>query len=510
MTDSKIPDDKFYCPECDTIMNKSSKSAHLKTQKHKRNAGEIKENIVYKNDENVRQTLRKRFKLTDTRRRLLVGDDAVKNLAKLKKRFQRKPTEENKLAYEQAKVDIQHAKTSKVKDLNKEIFALEPKEIKSKQTTNRVRKEVINKLIHEKKTLTGERFTREAICVVDRVTEFRKGCLKVKSQSYEAHFRGLYKKLFEKDWDCKDFEFLKDYGNVIAFIREVPNIHTKDGYLKSIVYGYFPHLPQEYKEYYPIYKEEYDTVNIERNKQLDEGIINPSKVKNILPWLTIKQGVKKNIDKLRPIEKMAVLLYTSIPPRRNEAYQSMRISTNKNISGKNTNHNWLITTKEMFPIGVYFGKYKTKETLGSQYFEFSKDYKVLSSKIPMFGKNSIKNFQNQLKNILNEFNYENGDYLFKDVNSWSGFIKNAMRKILDNPDLNIGSTMLRHSWSSYVYGLKPRLNIKELNIVSGMAGHSRKLMEIYSQGELLKKEEERKQPTSSRKKKKKKKKKKKN
>lgn len=511
----EIPLGKYMCPECKTVLNKSSRSAHLRTKKHQRNAGLIPNEPEYKNDVEQRTKLRQNFKKFSDTARTLVGDELFRELQRYKKRLQRHDSEESRQAYEQAKENYKNAKKLSKRNINKTIHQI--KEPGIKQNIREIQRDVIQAIVDEYKdshedvtpTLTKPIIVKQASVIAERLTRENKSCDELDQQvkdllpkrantinkTYKAWFSQMYKRLFEKKWDCKEFEFLKDYGNVISFLREVSNINTRSNYLQSIVNGYLPLLGAEYQDYIPIYREEYDTVTQEKNRQQKLGKINPDKLKNVVEWDTIRKAINRNYDQLTDMEKRAVLLYTGLPSRRNEDYRSMRITTSKTITGKKQGSNWLIVNMNNYPLGVYFGKFKTKSNYGPQMYDFSKSYRTLSNKLPQFRDENMKEFRQKLQESIQDL--ESGDLLFhsktnknKKLSNYVTFVQESFSKILGTKQ-KIGSTMLRHAWSKHVLDNKPRLNITELEVVAEMAGHSPSKLQSYGQEQEQETREER-------------------
>ena len=503
-----IPVGKYRCIECNTILNKSSRSAHLKTIKHQRNAGLLQnEQPEYKNNESKRKTLRDNFKKFSDTARTLVGDELYRELQKYKKRLQRHDSEEARIAYQQALENYRIAKLQSKRVISKQIHQIKQPSVQ--RNIQQIQREVIQSIVDEDATptLTKPVIVQKAKEIAGRLSTENKSCDELDQQvkdllpnrantinkTYKTWFSQMYKRLFETKWNCKDFAFLKDYGNVIAFLREVSNINTRSNYLQSIVNGYLPLLGAEYQDYIPIYREEYDTVTQEKNRQQKLGKINPDKLQNVVEWNMIRDAINRNYDQLSNMEKRAVLLYTGLPPRRNEDYRSMRITTNKTITGKKRDSNWLIVNMNNYPLGIFFGKYKTKGKYGPQMFDFSKSYRTLSNKLPQFRDENMKEFRQRLQESISDL--ESGDLLFhtksnknRMLSNYVTFVQESFSKILGTKQ-KIGSTMLRHAWSKHVLDNKPRLNITELEVVAEMAGHSPSKLQSYGQEQVQKREE---------------------
>lgn len=133
---------------------------------------------------------------------------------------------------------------------------------------------------------------------------------------------------------------------------------------------------------------------------------------------------------------------------------------------KNSDQNYLVTNNKKFPIGIHFGKFKTKSTYKPQTFSFD-DFLNFT-----MNKNQLTLFKEQLRNAIEPINY--GSLIITNKNSktpiqnYTGFVQNAFKKAVGK---ELDSNILRHSWSDYLVN-KIRPNQNEMTRYSEFASHA--------------------------------------
>lgn len=154
-------------------------------------------------------------------------------------------------------------------------------------------------------------------------------------------------------------------------------------------------------------------------------------------------------------------LYTKIPPRRVQDYRIMKIGKDTDP----TNFNYLDLEKS----NLIFNLYKTSDKYG-QYI----------SNIP-------KDLEKILKEYIQEYNLEEGDFLFHsstknkhyETHSFSKVVSNAFQTIGKKIDVNA----IRHAYATHV--LSEKMSQNELEKIGKAMGTSRmELIETYNKLDL--------------------------
>ena len=192
--------------------------------------------------------------------------------------------------------------------------------------------------------------------------------------------KNIYKQFTKKkDFDCKDFSWVRDTDKLIKFFEDNPNWTTDKSEnsnrtaLASVLRG----LDGYQKEYKIISDLSSDIANNKIAKQIGENKLSKKQLKNYLPWDQLVEKTQAAIKrKQTPLKDKALMaLYTLRPPRRND-YSEMKVIrtksnkvTAKTIANLDKKFNYMILDKSDKPKELRFSRYKTEKKYGTQIFD---------------------------------------------------------------------------------------------------------------------------------------------
>jgi hypothetical protein len=269
----------------------------------------------------------------------------------------------------------------------------------------------------------------------------------------------VYRKIFKKEFDFKNFDWLLDTVNVIKQIDiAYPLDSTRREKISAIssIIGKIQGFEEAYKHYYKKHMGLKD--NLE--EKVGENKLSESEKKNILPW----DQILKLRSKINTTAELLLFdLYTKFPPRRNQAIQLLTIVNNITLSKvkqmKNT-HNYILT-KNGIGTQIILNVYKTADKYGQYIMDIPKELGHL------------------VKKYIREYGLSGNDPLFPTEKggyyvSWKRvtelFKKYAKR--------NIGTKLLRNSFISF-QSMSKNLSINERKKLATQLGHSEALFLQY-------------------------------
>ena len=262
----------------------------------------------------------------------------------------------------------------------------------------------------------------------------------------------------------------KEPFNNLSFLRNIEKIDdildkyqdsTKKTILASIVsiLNFYKDKPIYKKIYKHYYKKMMNKAEEIKNKD-DQNEKNIKQSENWLNWddiLNIKKEHEEKIieiikqKKLKPKEYdillnyILLLLYCSIPPRRNKDFMEMYI-----IKKYNPEHHKNINVFDVSNNKLIFNEYKTKKKYGTQIIDISNNEDLINAIHIYFKYNPLNKTKKDITKITNKevipllVNYDGS--LFNKINS----ITRRLNRIFNK---KIGSSMLRHIYLSSKYDI---------------------------------------------------------
>lgn len=295
--------------------------------------------------------------------------------------------------------------------------------------------------------------------------------------------KNLYKKMFEKEFDCKDFSFLKDFETVDRFITENwPNQNTQKSYHGSIaaVLRTFEGYENEQKQY----SDKAALLNSLYVDKKSENLGTEKELKAAIRWdnvMLLKSKAKKGSAWAEVIFE----LFTAIPPRRAQDYARLKVfkitkdtpfPPNKSIDKSfMKGDNFIVLNKRGKPVKMIIDAFKQKarNRLGMYKYTFKKKDKELVEVI----KNYIDNDKFKVRHGHYIFDADNEELSEEELTAldsvFSKEVKDAFIEIrgLDKNTKNaFGINDLRKSFSSWHFN--PSLSTKEKHHLAKQMGTS--------------------------------------
>lgn len=274
--------------------------------------------------------------------------------------------------------------------------------------------------------------------------------------------------------DCKDFKnlnFLKNTEKIYKYIDiDSYKIQTKRNYYNSInciLSLYAPKFKKLQNIYYNKFVEYNELIRSNNNKLSDDKQEKYIDYTDILKlYENLKNKIIKmdynNTDKLNKYEYNTLLeylifsLYILQEPRRNKDYLEMYIVKDK-MKVLNNDTNYLLLENGIF----IFNTYKTSKIYNQQIIDINKE---LFEVIKLYFKfHPLNNTDNNIIPLIVSYK---GLHLNNN---------NSINEILSKINNNLNSTMIRHSYITYIFKDN---NLKSKNISYAM-GHSQQMQNNY-------------------------------
>ena len=278
----------------------------------------------------------------------------------------------------------------------------------------------------------------------------------------------IYRDMYDLEWDCKNFDWLReDVSNVIKHIN---NSTDNVGGIKrkySAILVVLKHF--ELQSLYDTYYQQFDKYKTKVRNDIEENTLSNFERENGLDWETIISQVRPVILKTGSLkEKIMILLYTDIPPRRNEFLQYMKLITKGSLK----------QALNLDPEFNYF-HLKTGNIVVNKYKPTARS--IYGQQVLKYPTRNVK----LIKQLLSK-NFKNGDLLFsnrenkplKSFNKISPMFQKYTGKML-------GSRLLRHSFVTNYVKLNPAMTIKQKKEIARQLGHSAGLFDEYLKVGLL-------------------------
>lgn len=274
----------------------------------------------------------------------------------------------------------------------------------------------------------------------------------------------LHEYLFDKKWDFKDFEWLKNTTNVIVSIADHPSWAdtTQLGYLSGIngILKYFPNM----KEYYKIYSKEI----MKQKKPIDErgktGEFTKTqekkfaKGKTLMKWPDIVNVDVSDSNGGWPFIQALHAIYTELPPRRLEYRLIKLVREDKTKVDKlSKKSNYLVVSKKYLPKTIIINTFKSPANY--RWRRQGKGEYVVDLTL-----HKHRKLQQALHKLVLDEDLDANDYLFHlDADKKKGYTHNEFSKLIsknlfeDWTGVKLTNTYLREayvSWHLYEKGYK--------------------------------------------------------
>ena len=474
---AEVKNSKYECQICGSIISKSSRYGHLRTKKHQNalNGSEPE----YKNSPEVRKTLRENYQAHVGRAKATMGEDEYRIKERNRKRAYRKKLKDAKLKAEKAQEEKVKEKQDEKQETDTDTGSSGfgtgsgPTEKKtSVQSKNKKPDETSRKPKKYKKDICNS-----------TLNNFQRS-LKVTNKSaaqYLSQMKSLYKKMFEKSWDCITDDWMKNTQGVINFIeskdlfkgKSISNNTKKARYEALVSYIKIKHHNETTawtnasSQYHKVMIKYRDISEEKRG----ENILSEKQKISFIPYPELLKMFMSKYKTL-PIENRVVCaLYLLIPTRRNEAFEQMKISTNMSEKRKS---NWLVLSgRKKTPIKIILNHFKTREKYGKQTIDLQSP--LLTRKV------DFKYPRTLLVNILTEYvntkNLNDGHYILSPNKKFdkpyheslfNKLITDSFQKLTGKT--SIGSTLLRRIYATQLADEKLSLNMHKQ--VANLMGHS--------------------------------------
>jgi hypothetical protein len=321
------------------------------------------------------------------------------------------------------------------------------------------------------KDLKEQIATREA--EVQKRNPRRRGPSEKSQSDSLATVKALYKAMTGEQFDCKSFEWARDTEKVLNFINTYPKLtkETSRNMYRSRLGSVLRNL-DGFQAEYKIYSElSTDVFKKVISKQIGENKLSPEQQAKYMDWEELTSKLESEWSDTTAEARALTSLYVLRPPRRTKDYGLMKVIKRKNkgvtddsIEKLPTTFNYLILDKRGTPTDLIFNEYKTKR-------EFKKQ------EYPVTGE-----LAKVLKTYIAEDKINNGEFLFSKDNGkpWGGDFSNLIGDYFEDlVGKRMGSTLLRHSFITYILGMKPRQSLNTREKLAEEMAHSLAVQGTY-------------------------------
>jgi hypothetical protein len=491
---------------------KSTRANHLKTKKHiNALTGNDKE---YKYDPATRAKLRENYQAFVTKQKATLGENEFREKERLRKATYRLKLKKAREEVER-KEEKEREKASRIvefkqreqsireqeKDL-KASEALIDKEQKLltrraqvdsqlSQISSQKPKPKPNRKKKAPSARNNKRFKKDECNTALDLLEETLNLSNKSSVQYLAQLKSLYKKMFNKPFDCVTDAWMKNAQGTIKFIenkdtfkgRSISN-NTKKARYEALV-GWIKTKHFRESTAWEFAETQYNKAMIRYAEISDEkrgdNELSDKQKESYIPYPELlKMFIKKH--KQLPIEnRLVCALYLLLPPRRLEAYERMRVSNTK----EKRKENWLIVHRKpptrakkgnIKPVKIVLNHYKTRDKYESQQIELMNP-KLIRDVGYVFPRGLLSEIITQYvtsKRLSdNQYvfspNKKRFDTPYKETD-FSRLIVESFKKLTDKE--SIGSTLLRRVYATQLY--KENLSTNDHTAIAKLMGHSYK------------------------------------
>lgn len=183
-----------------------------------------------------------------------------------------------------------------------------------------------------------------------------------------TRLRVLHRHMFQAEARCDNFEWTRDTGAVLRFIRDTPHWKTESSRnahrtaLASVLRNLLG-FEEETKVYSAAVLEAKTIIS----KQIGENELQGPAAVNYIEWDKLAEAAAK--AKNGSTDKALMAIYTFIPPRRLLDYSLMRVVRSGHAAAETRDpaHNYLQLDGHDQPVAFVFNRYKTAPSFGQQF-----------------------------------------------------------------------------------------------------------------------------------------------
>jgi hypothetical protein len=297
---------------------------------------------------------------------------------------------------------------------------------------------------------------------------------KLKESSINAYIRILYN--LNNKTMFNNFAFLKKY-NIIKQHLKAYSINTRKSYLSAIVtvLDLIKHKAT-YKKPFQYWKDLLDETSSDFEENKKDNVKTEKQAKNWIEWdeiLKLQEEYKKDVSNFKSklkdneyaklLNYFILMLYTSIPPRRNMDYQKMYIVKKYDPKIFNDDNNYYCMDSNKFIFNVY----KTAKKYGQQIIDIN-DNKMMIDCMKLFLKyHPLLPKKLGKSTIVRLLTYYDGSPL-NQTNSITRILNKIFKK-------KVGASMLRHIYLSSKYSDE----LEEMKKDAKEMGHSLEMQKEY-------------------------------
>lgn len=281
-------------------------------------------------------------------------------------------------------------------------------------------------------------------------------------KQYVTDVGNLYEKMFNKPFDFKSFNWVKEDEKVVSFINSYyTNLASRRTHIGRIfcITSFF----KGFEDTHTRYGKHRNDIDEIYKKEREDGRLTETENKLWINWADLLK-MTESIDNSR--DNFLIKLYTELPPRRSKAYSLLTYVNDKDIL-ENKEVNYAVFNKKNELVKVILNNYKTVAKYGVYVID----------KIPDSLKESSKKYIDEygLKSGAPVFPNRNGDYYSN--TSFSGVIKKTFNSYTGK---KLGSNVLRHSYITDWSIRNKNPSVKMLKEMSLKLGHSIEMMHTYN------------------------------
>ena len=294
-------------------------------------------------------------------------------------------------------------------------------------------------------------------------------------RDYCAKIRHLFKLMFGGPIKWNNLDFLKDVKKVENFATGHWNSgnSTLLSYFIAItgIVGRLSGFSEAHKEYNKVMME----LKKKNDEKVGENELSDKEKSNFIPWQEVKKITPKT-----PQDTLIYHLYVSLPPRRNEDYQLMKIIFGKKVDIKALPSKYNYYLRDMNKL--VFKRYKTDYVFNNKKENKEYEGQVIDLKSKDTDYVKYSNVRKAFNTYLEEYKFDDEDILFptradKFQKNWSAVV----RKVFTYGKKKLGTQLLRHSFISWF--LKKNPNVNTRSVIADLMAHSLTTQMMYEKFE---------------------------
>ena len=251
----------------------------------------------------------------------------------------------------------------------------------------------------------------------------------------------LYRKMFGRQFACRDFEWTRDTKRVLKFIAEhkLWTTEASRNCHRAALAAILRNL-EGYEEVAHLYGHESTLGNRIIDQQVGENSLRGTARANYMTW----EELARRVMRVPPgtADSALTAIYTFAPPRRLLDYCVMRLAVDRDLKTLDDSANYLGLDSQMNPGDFCFNVYKTSRSLGQQIIA------VHPHVVPL------------LKAYILRERLGDGDLLFPDFRgrphgNFSRIVSSTFERTTGKP---VSVDLLRHAYITMALDKRPTLN----------------------------------------------------